>query len=110
MNKTIVLNRWYANPEIWLNVASGISSLASMAAAGLNTLGLSPSSLFFWSLAIALLVNVANIVVKMTTKYVVASAKTITAVASMPNTDTVVTDTANAKGTAATIDLHPDGR
>lgn len=108
--KTISVQRWFHNPEIWLNIVSAVSTVASLALAQLQLLGLSPVTLFYVMIGLTLIVNAANVIVKLLTKTIVANAKTIEAIQEMPNSANVETAASNSKGTAATVELHTDGR
>lgn len=110
--KTITVHRWYHNPEIWLNVVSAIGGLATLAIAQLSLLGLAGPTLFITTISLTVVANGANIVVKFVLPSIIASRKTIDAVAQMPNTENVTTEIANTKGTAAVMDIkiNPGGR
>lgn len=110
--KIITVQRWYHNPEIWLNVFTGVVNVTSLAAASVGALGLGPAALFYVSIGLAVLTNVATVFVKMLSKSVVASKASIEAIQDMPSSPEVETSVSNAKGTAAKVELktHRGGR
>lgn len=110
--KTITVQRWYHNPEIWLNIASLVSTIATLAVAQLQLLGLTGATLFYVTIGLTAAVNVANIVVKRLTATIVATPKMIEAIQEIPSTPAVETSASNAAGTAATVELktHATGR
>lgn len=75
----VEIKSWVHSKEVWLNVASIVSTLATLALSQLSQLGLPPGKMFWVSLSLTLAVNVANIVLRVTSKSVVGTKPEIAA-------------------------------
>ena len=58
---------WYKSRTLWLNIASIVNTLATLALGQLQLLGLPDGQLFWWMLILTLVVNVGNIVLRFDT-------------------------------------------
>lgn len=58
---------WYKSRTLWLNIASIITTLSTLALGQLQLLGLPDGQLFWWMLILTLIVNVGNIVLRFDT-------------------------------------------
>ena len=58
---------WYKSRTLWLNIASIITTLGTLALGQLQLLGLPDGQLFWWMLILTLIVNVGNIVLRFDT-------------------------------------------
>jgi len=58
---------WYKSRTLWLNIASIITTLGTLALGQLQLLGLPDGQLFWWMLVLTLVVNVGNIVLRFDT-------------------------------------------
>jgi hypothetical protein len=58
---------WYKSRTLWLNIASIVTTLATLALGQLQLLGLPDGQLFWWMLILTLVVNVGNIVLRFDT-------------------------------------------
>jgi hypothetical protein len=58
---------WYKSRTLWLNIASIITTLGTLALGQLQLLGLPDGQLFWWMLILTLVVNVGNIVLRFDT-------------------------------------------
>jgi hypothetical protein len=58
---------WYKSRTLWLNIASIVTTLATLALGQLQLLGLPDGQLFWWMLILTLIVNVGNIVLRFDT-------------------------------------------
>lgn len=59
---------WYSSRTMWLNIASIVTTLCTLALANLQMLGLPDFALFWWMLGLTLVVNVCNIYLRLDTK------------------------------------------
>lgn len=59
---------WYSSRTLWLNIASIVTTLATLALSNLTLLGLPDYALFWWMLGLTLIVNVCNIYLRLDTK------------------------------------------
>lgn len=62
------MKRWTASRTMWLNIASIITAIATLALSNLSLLGLPDYALFWWMLGLTLIVNVCNIYLRLDTK------------------------------------------
>lgn len=58
---------WYASRTLWLNIASIVTTLATLGLSNLSLLGLPDYALFWWMLGLTLVVNISNIVLRLAT-------------------------------------------
>lgn len=58
---------WYASRTLWLNIASIVTTLATLGLSNLSLLGLPDYALFWWMLGLTLVVNISNIVLRLST-------------------------------------------
>lgn len=58
---------WYKSRTMWLNIASLLTTSATLALGQLQLLGLPDAHLFWWMLVLTLAVNVGNIVLRLDT-------------------------------------------
>ena len=58
---------WYKSRTLWLNIASIITTVGTLALGQLQLLGLPDGQLFWWMLILTLIVNVGNIVLRFDT-------------------------------------------
>lgn len=59
---------WYSSRTMWLNIASIVTTLCTLALANIQMLGLPDFALFWWMLGLTLVVNVCNIYLRLDTK------------------------------------------
>lgn len=59
---------WYHSRTMWLNIASIVTTLCTLALANLQMLGLPDHALFWWMLGLTLIVNICNIYLRLDTK------------------------------------------
>lgn len=62
------MKRWTQSRTLWLNIASIVTTLATLALSNLTLLGLPDYALFWWMLGLTLIVNVCNIYLRFDTK------------------------------------------
>lgn len=108
-DKTITIKRWYQNTEIWSYIASTVLIVTPLAANGLTELELTPLQMLVWTVGIAVIQHVAGLVMRITSKTVIADTKTIEAVQDA-DTGKFTTQPANKKGTATIVKLAGTGR
>jgi hypothetical protein len=68
------MKRWTQSRTLWLNIASIVTTLATLALANLTLLGLPDYALFWWMLGLTLVVNVCNIYLRLDTKEAIGNA------------------------------------
>ena len=61
------MKRWTQSRTLWLNIASIVTTLATLALSNLSLLGLPDYALFWWMLGLTLVVNVCNIYLRLDT-------------------------------------------
>lgn len=83
----VEVKRWFASREVWFNVISVLTVMATLALSQLNMLGLSPASLFYWSLALTGVVNVGNIVLRLRSTAVIGTKADVEAQPDFKGTD-----------------------
>lgn len=59
---------WFSSRTMWLNIASIVTAIATLALANLTMLGLPDYALFWWMLGLTLIVNVCNIYLRLDTR------------------------------------------
>jgi len=59
---------WYSSRTMWLNIASIVTTLCTLALGNIQMLGLPDFALFWWMLGLTLVVNVCNIYLRLDTK------------------------------------------
>ena len=62
------MKRWTQSRTLWLNIASIVTTIATLALSNLTLLGLPDYALFWWMLGLTLIVNVCNIYLRLDTK------------------------------------------
>lgn len=68
------MKRWTQSRTLWLNIASIVTTLATLALSNLTLLGLPDYALFWWMLGLTLVVNVCSIYLRLDTKEAIGNA------------------------------------